>query len=66
VTMPLPELTGSRIVSRQDVSPAEVRLTVENQHADGTRLSAQMNFRRVGSEWKLAPPAPAPIPQTPR
>lgn len=55
VTIAMPELTGSRIVSRQDVSPEEVQFVVENQHADGTRLSAQMSFRRVGSEWKLAP-----------
>lgn len=49
------ELTGSRIVSRHDVSAEEVHLTVENQHADGTRLPAELTFRRVGGEWKLAP-----------
>lgn len=54
-TTALSELTGSRIVSQQEVSPEEVQLIIENQHADGTRLPAQMQFRRVGSEWKLAP-----------
>lgn len=55
ITTALPELTGSRVVSRQDVSPEEVQLTIENQHADGTRLPGQMTFRRVGDEWKLTP-----------
>lgn len=54
-TTALAELAGTRIVSRQDIAPDEVQLTVENQHADGTRLPAQMHFRRVGNEWKLAP-----------
>jgi len=54
-TVAMAELTGSRIVSRRDVSAEEVHLTVENHHADGTRLPAELTFRRVGGEWKLAP-----------
>lgn len=54
-TTALAALAGSRIVSRQEIAPDEVQLTIENQLADGTRLPAQMHFRRVGNEWKLAP-----------
>ncbi len=55
VTTQMPELTGSRILTQQNLGPDEAQLTVENLHADGTRLPAQLNFRKVGSEWKLAP-----------
>ena len=44
------KVTGFRVMSRQEVSDAEVVLGV---YADGPNELGKMKFKKFGSEWKL-------------
>jgi len=49
------DVNGSRVLGRRPSGPDQVELTVEQEHADGTRSTVPMIFQRVGNSWKLMP-----------